>query len=745
MTAQSWIRSLFARRVTRLIRKRAHCASPTLQALEDRLLPSFTVTNLLDDGSVGSLRWAVGQANSTNETINFDPTVFKTPQTITLTGSQLELANTTGTETIQGPTVGVTINGGMLSRVLQIDSQVTGSISGVTISQGNVTSFSFASGGGLLNYGTTTLTNCTISGSIAHTTSSGYFDYGFGGGISNQGTLSLTNCTVIGNSASSYNAYGGGISNQGTLSLTNCTVSGNVARTNGYGFGEGGGISSHGTLSLTNCTVSENYLSANYAYGAGISNHGSLSLTSCTVSGNLGTNRGTDNRGGGIFNADTATLINCTISGNSDLIGGGLAFGSDRFLTATTTLTNCTISSNYGEGLFNEGTTTLTNCTISGNNGGGLYSRNGFSTTTLNNTLVAGNSSFSSYDPDIEGACTSTSGFNLIGNGTGLTGISNGVNGNQIGTAANPINPLLATLGNYGGPTQTQAHLPGSPALDAGSNALAVDSNGNPLTTDQRGLPRIVNGTVDIGAFESSGFSIRDAGGNFQGGQVGQAFTIPLTVQVNSKHNEPVAGGVVTFTAPATGASALLTPTQATISSAGLASTLASANTSAGGYIVTASVNPHSTPVNFYLSNLPGPATQFQILATQAAKVNTPFPFVVLARDVYGNRAAGYTGTVAFSSSDPLAVLPDPYTFLGSDQGAHVFTATLNTAGSQTLTATDTSNSSITGLAVIGVHSGLAPASAFVSVSAAGVEAGLGYDDLLQQTLDPAGLYVGGR
>jgi hypothetical protein len=50
----------------------------------------------------------------------------------------------------------------------------------------------------------------------------------------------------------------------------------------------------------------------------------------------------------------------------------------------------------------------------------------------------------------------------------------------------------------------THALLPGSPPINAGSNALAVDQNNNPLTTDQRGagFNRIINGTVDIGAFE---------------------------------------------------------------------------------------------------------------------------------------------------------------------------------------------------------------------------------------------------
>ena len=86
--------------------------------MEDRTVPStFTVTNLLDDGSAGSLRWAVGQANMAGGAIDFDPAVFATPQTITLTGTQLELTDTTGTETITGPKAGVTVSGNNASRV----------------------------------------------------------------------------------------------------------------------------------------------------------------------------------------------------------------------------------------------------------------------------------------------------------------------------------------------------------------------------------------------------------------------------------------------------------------------------------------------------------------------------------------------------------------------------------------------------------------------------------------------------
>src|SRR5262249_40612276 len=138
----------------------------------------------------------------------------------------------------------------------------------------------------------------------------------------------------------------------------------------------------------------------------------------------------------------------------------------------------CTLSSNsasqgVGGGIYNaSGTMTVTSSTLSANSasifgGGGIYIASG--TVRLQNTLVAGN--HSTNGPDIAGTLSSTSSYNLVGNGTGLSGISNGVNHNQIGTTASPIDPLLAPLGYYGGFAQTYALLPGSPALDAGDPA----------------------------------------------------------------------------------------------------------------------------------------------------------------------------------------------------------------------------------------------------------------------------------
>ena len=109
----------------------------------------------------------------------------------------------------------------------------------------------------------------------------------------------------------------------------------------------------------------------------------------------------------------------------------------------------------------------------------------------------------------ISGSC------NLIGDASSAGGLTNGTNGNIVGNLGSGIIPIAmvldwntttdqAVLADNGGPTETVALVTGSPAIDAGANSLAVDTTGNPLTTDQRGsgYERIVNGTADIGAYE---------------------------------------------------------------------------------------------------------------------------------------------------------------------------------------------------------------------------------------------------
>ncbi len=399
------------------------------------------------------------------------------------------------------------------------------------------------------------MTNCTIYGNSAS---------GNGGGIVGAG-ISVLDSTISGNTAPS----GGGLQ-IGGATLTNCNISGNTAS-------NGGGLcTARGTNLLTNCTVSGNS-ATNGGNGGGLfTAGGTTTLTNCTVSGNSG---------GGLDNQGTTTLINCTVSGNS---GGGL----DN--QGTTTLINCTVSGNsahIGGGLYNAGTTTLTNCTVSGNTGtdgsGGIYVSG---TATLNNTIVAGNTD-SSGASDIGGAGTVSGSNNLIGTG-GSGGLSNGVDGNLVGAT----NPGLAPLGNYGGPTETMALLPGSAAIGAGTA-------GSGVTTDQRGAPRPTSGATDIGAFESSGFTITVTSGSGQSTGVLTAFPAPLVVTVTANNpSEPVAGGLVTFTPPPSGASATLSGSPATIGATGTASVTAMANATVGTYAVTASASG-ATSASYSLTN----------------------------------------------------------------------------------------------------------------------------------------------
>jgi hypothetical protein len=101
------------------------------------VLSTIIVNNPTDTPVAGEtdLRQAIAQANANAgaNTILFDPTVFSTPQTITLSSGQLELSNTTGTQYIVGPAAAVTVSGGGNSRVFQVDNLVSASISGLTI------------------------------------------------------------------------------------------------------------------------------------------------------------------------------------------------------------------------------------------------------------------------------------------------------------------------------------------------------------------------------------------------------------------------------------------------------------------------------------------------------------------------------------------------------------------------------------------------------------------------------------
>jgi len=524
-------------------RRRRLCV---LEGLEERVLLSgnptvFKVVNASGNAAMpGSLPFEIQQANANTNTagslIEFDKNVFKanTPRTITL-AITLALSETDGPEVIDGPGASiVTVSGNNAVGVFQVDNGVTASLSGLTISGGNVASDveNNGDGGGIFNVGTLTVTNSTVENNSAAT----------GGGILSSGKLTVTNSTIEDNTSEEISG-GGGIWNGGTLAVTDSTISGNTASH----LGSGGGIFNFGdgndlaTLSVTDSTIENNSAAGS---GGGIENAGTVTVSQSTIAGNsaglggagIDTEGGAltvtgstiaNNRaaryGGGISIAQTTVLlVNSTIAGNSAVLGGGIAIvsaGSPASLLAV----NCTIADN----------------SVSlGGAGAGMYV-DAVATTTLENTIVADNTvpvqvslhpglpritlQFTSDIALAAGANNVTGSYNLIG-GSGLEvpgtsgGLTNGANGNQVG-----VNPVLGSLANNGGPTQTMALLAGSPAIDAGNVALAhttetidetftidghtytiVETVHFPLTTDQRGagFPRTHNGSVDIGAFE---------------------------------------------------------------------------------------------------------------------------------------------------------------------------------------------------------------------------------------------------
>jgi HYR domain len=463
---------------------------------------TLTVTNTNDSGP-GSLRQAIADA-APGSTITFGVT-----GTITLTSGALVIAKNL---TIQGPgadqlTVQRSTAAGTLAfRIFDVSGgKVTASISGLTISNGKDNTFG---GGGVSNRDSTlTLSGCTISGNSA--------DFA-GGGVTNangDGTVMIVNCTVSSNSVTSIAGFGGGLQNTGTMMITNSAVSGNsVPHGTGGGiendnqmtlagspiFGNSsssdGGISNSGTLDVAYCSVYSNTAhSSNGAFGGGIGNSGKLTVRNSAVYGNAANGApdfqtGVGGAGGGIFNSSrgagggVAKVINSTVSGNSAT--GVLAYGGgiDNESGTTLTLINTTVAAN----------------SVSGDQSTGGGVRNG-ATAKAGNTIIAGNTAPAS--PDCDGGFMSL-GYNLIGNSAGCSGFTQA--GDQLDK-----NARLGPLTDNGGPTQTHALMCNSPAIDAGSNALANDANGNPLFFDQRGkgFDRLLDGTVDIGAFESQLFA----------------------------------------------------------------------------------------------------------------------------------------------------------------------------------------------------------------------------------------------
>ena len=319
-----------------------------VEPLEGRVvLATIQVTSLADTGA-GTLRAAIEQANldAAGDTITFAPSVTGTNTLSTALPDLVADINIVGPGASLLTVARSSAAGTPEFSVFTVEGDADVELAGLEITGGS-TSPSSLLGGGIANYGTLMVTNCTITGNLGD----GSFD---GGGIDNSGTLTVANCTISDNSADGSpgggiysNAVlsvidstisgnsgggGGGIFNFGTATVINSTVSDNTAAGN-VQFSDGGGIDNKGTMTVTNSTIAGNYavltsgpvyppanhiISEGVEIGGGIYNTGSLSVTNSTVSGNL------SNEGGGICNTGAVSITDCTLSGNSAVSGGGI-------------------------------------------------------------------------------------------------------------------------------------------------------------------------------------------------------------------------------------------------------------------------------------------------------------------------------------------------------------------------------------------------------------------------------------
>lgn len=257
------------------------------------------------------------------------------------------------------------------------------------------------------------------------------------------------------------------------------SIDGLIIRDGGDPGKEGGGIYNTGTLNMTNCIVINNKAKN----GGGIySFFGNVFVIDSTIVGNIST---AEESGGGLeLYRSTARIMNSTISNNQTRAtvggaGGILIYRSDNWFVTGSTIA------------FNSSNSTLDS------SAGGLLAFNG-TPGPISNTILAKNTGF---NPDFYGRSSGATN-SLIGITDSRSGIVNGVNGNIVGSAKNPVDPQLGILTDNGGSIPTHSLLNISPAIDTGSNDLSMDRHGRPLTIDQRNFNRPINSIVDMGSFE---------------------------------------------------------------------------------------------------------------------------------------------------------------------------------------------------------------------------------------------------
>ncbi|MCF2971503.1 CSLREA domain-containing protein [Synechococcus sp. Nb3U1] len=386
--------------------------------------------------------------------------------------------------------------------IFRVAENITATFENLTLRGGRATGY--ASGGGIGGGSTIVVSNSTFIDNIA----------GLRGGAVAGRYVSVSGSIFLDNKA----AYGGGVGATFSATVTNSSFRGNSALNRG-----GGVYAQEQTATVTDSTLTNNSASS----GGGIS-AGGVNVARSTLTGNTASNSG-----GGVYGRVGAAIVESLVTFNvASFSGGG---GSADFIRIQDSTLSGNFAGNRGGAAYGLRSVRVINSTLSGNStnesGGGVSALQSLEVNnstivfnrakqgggvnflsvdsfSLDNSIVAGNTNSSGNTPDeIRG--TATGSHNLIGDTETSGGLINGSNGNLVGIASEDLG--LGPLANNGGfqtgvqaarqTILTHAPQPGSSVINAGDNSLIPAE----IEFDQRGVgfPRILNGTVDMGALES--------------------------------------------------------------------------------------------------------------------------------------------------------------------------------------------------------------------------------------------------
>ena len=702
-----------------------------------------------------------------NGTIDNDGTLVV--QNSRITDNTVDLLADLGPSDVSGGGAGIW-NTGTLTVA---DSTIANNASPAGMSSSNI-----SYGGGIsIHGGMATITGCTIIGNSA---SEGGGIYISGGGTG--GSLTISTSTISGNCTP---GSGGGIYVFGCpVSITDCLISGNTAGN------DGGGVeffynSSIPSATLTRCTVANNTVQSSTGYGGGISlpRSGTVAVSECTIAANAASKgAGIYAVAGTIWGAKLA-LLNSTVAGNQAAgAGGGLYVSGSSSAATHVSLTNSLVAGNtvttgspdvYGPVLstsaFNligngDGSSGLVNGTI-GNKVGttaapidpllGPLQDTGGPTPTM--ALLSGS-------PAIDaGSTTNPPAFDQRGTGSARV-VGAGIDIGAFEAPAATIQPGVMT---HFGVTTAASPVAGTPLTIM---VQALDDSDNPVPS----YVGPIHFTITDGpAVLSQDYTLTaaDAGAHAFGVTLTSAGTQVLTVTADTPAGPLTERGAVTIS-PAAATLLRLSAPSATTAGQSMPVTVtlldAYGNVATGytGMVsFTSSDTQAALPVNYRFRSSDAGTHTFSVTlktaGSQSIRVTdtvtnsltasvtgitvTPgalllvfggvpgssmagsaFNVTLTARDVYGNTITGYTGTVHFASSDARAGLPANYNFTSGDAGTHAFSVTLKTAGSQTITATDTLTSSLTATSP-GIVVSAAAAAQFVLTAPTSVRHGVAF------------------